>query len=229
MPARRPSNPLALAVLTLLFERPMHPYEISSTLRERQKQESIKLNFGSLYSVVEALEKRGLIEVAETIREGNRPERTVYRITDDGRVTMVEWLRELLGNPVKEFPQFEAALSLMPALPADEVIQLLEQRLTRLQAGYTSASDLMARAADAGMPRIFGVEHEYELALQRAELEYVSGLLDDMRAGAFSGLAGWRRADELRAAGMSTEEIEATLRKEFEQDYLWLEKLDDLT
>ena len=62
----------------------MHPYEISTTLRSRGKEQSIKLNYGSLYSVVESLPKHGLIEPRETVREGRRPERTVYAITEAG-------------------------------------------------------------------------------------------------------------------------------------------------
>src|SRR5699024_6335832 len=117
-PLARPlTNPLALAVLTLLSEESMHPYEISTTLKQRRKEDSIKLNFGSLYSVVESLEKRGLIEVRGAQREGNRPERTIYGVTEEGRQLMRSWLGEMLSTPAKEFPQFEAALSLMPALP----------------------------------------------------------------------------------------------------------------
>ena len=78
---KRPANALSLAVLTLLFEKPMHPYEMSTTLRHRSKEESIRLNYGSLYAVVESLRKKGLIAVGETLREGNRPERTVYELT----------------------------------------------------------------------------------------------------------------------------------------------------
>ena len=99
MTRRRVNNPLALAVLACLGERPMHPYEISSTLRQRGKEESIKLNFGSLYSVVAALEKHGLIVEQERIREGNRPERTIYAITQEGEALFEEWLADLLRSP----------------------------------------------------------------------------------------------------------------------------------
>ena len=68
MPAKNRANPLALAVLVCLAERPMHPYEVATTLRQRQKHESVRLNYGSLYGVVESLEKRGLIEAQETGR-----------------------------------------------------------------------------------------------------------------------------------------------------------------
>nr|BFE82332.1 PadR family transcriptional regulator [Planobispora longispora] len=126
-------NPLALAVLALLFERPMHPYEMASTMRARRKQESIKLNYGSLYSVVESLVKRGLIEVAEVIREGRRPERTVYAITEPGRLELFDWLSELISTPTREYTSFEAGLSLLAVLPPEEAIRLLEERVLRLE------------------------------------------------------------------------------------------------
>src|SRR4051812_6156942 len=108
---RRVSNPLALAVLSCLTERPMHPYEISTTLRERGKETSIKLNYGSLYSVVESLQKHHLIEAQETARAGRRPERTVYAITETGIAEFEDWLAELLSTPVKDYTSLEAGLS----------------------------------------------------------------------------------------------------------------------
>jgi DNA-binding PadR family transcriptional regulator len=123
------SNPLSLAVLVLLFERPMHPYEMASTLRERGKEKSIKLNYGSLYTVIELLLAAGLIRIQRTLKEGRRPEKTIYELTPAGEFEMTEWLREIIGTPVKEYPQFEAGLSLLPALPPDQVIPLLENRV----------------------------------------------------------------------------------------------------
>src|SRR4051794_3609585 len=117
MTRRRVSNPLALAVLGCLAERPMHPYEISTTLRTRGKETSIKLNYGSLYSVVESLQKHGLIAARETSREGRRPERTVYEITPAGRVEFEDWLAELLSTPARDFTSLEAGLSLMAGAP----------------------------------------------------------------------------------------------------------------
>ena len=71
------SNPLALAVLVLLYERPMHPYEMATTMRERGKEQSIRLNYGSLYTVIEQLLRAKFISVRETLREGKRPEKTI--------------------------------------------------------------------------------------------------------------------------------------------------------
>ena len=117
MPKRKVGNPLAFAVLGSLAERPMHPYEISTLLRARGKDQSIKMNYGSLYSVVAALEKNGFIEALETVREGNRPERTVYK---DGirylqevklyevSLTPVPMLESAAVTSVKEFLQKQA-------------------------------------------------------------------------------------------------------------------------
>lgn len=227
MASKRPSNPLALAVLVLLSERPMHPYQMSATLRERRKEDSIKINYGSLYSVVESLHRRGFIEARETVREGRRPERTVYAITGSGEGLMTAWLSELLSNPAKEFPEFEAALSLMPALPPDEVVSLLERRLSAQRESLDAGRTMLDKAAAMGMPRIFSVEHEYELEMLAAEVRFLENLLDDLRAGSFGGLGGWRRIHELRAAGMGQEAIEAVVREEFEGDYAWVDEIAD--
>jgi DNA-binding PadR family transcriptional regulator len=195
---RRVSNPLALAVLSCLSERPMHPYEISSTLRSRGKEQSIKLNYGSLYSVVESLQKHGLIQTRETTREGRRPERTVYEITEAGVTEFEDWLAELLATPVREFTSLEAGLSLMPGLPPDEVARLLEMRAV-------DASHAVAK--DMGLPDLMLVESHYRQAMLTAELDFVTDLSSKIRSGSYPGVAVWRRMHELRAEGVTFEEM----------------------
>jgi DNA-binding PadR family transcriptional regulator len=226
MSAARLSNPLALAVLTLLDERPMHPYEMSTTLRERHKEESIKLNYGSLYSVVSSLEKYGLISVQETVREGNRPERTIYAITDAGKVKMADWLSELISTPAREFTGFEAALSLMGALPPDEVTRLLDIRLNSLQLKHHSAEAMLAAMPDT-FPRIFLIESEFQLALLATEIAFARQLLHELKTDQLSGTKAWRRMHELRGTGATPDEIEQVLRTEFAWDNL-LEEAKDL-
>lgn len=196
MANRKISNPLALAVLSLLIERPMHPYEMSSTMRERVKEASIKLNYGSLYSVVDSLVKHGLIEVHETVREGRRPERTVYAITNTGRTELVDWLSELLSIPVKEFTQFEAALSLMPCLPPDEVSRLLRTRRVRLDAEIVGTRAIIEDMTKQGMPYLWAIENDYLLRLREAELRFVDELIEKIDAGTLDSLDVWTRAHE---------------------------------
>src|SRR5919205_909308 len=161
MTRRRVSNPLALAVLSCLHERPMHPYEISTTLRTRGKEQSIKLNYGSLYAVVESLQKHGLIRARETTREGRRPERTVYEITPAGQDEFEDWLAELLSTPVRDFTSLEAGLSLMPGLPPDEVARLLEERAAKLRTELRALDAMFAEAQDFGLPELVLVEGRF--------------------------------------------------------------------
>jgi DNA-binding PadR family transcriptional regulator len=190
---RKVSNPLALAVMALLFERQMHPYEMVSTMRERGKHESVRLRYSSLYSVVGALEREGLISPRETVREGRRPERTVYGITDAGRAEFLTWLRELLSEPVKEYTQFAAGLSFIAALPPDEAAGLLEERVRLLEEEIGEMRLGLDDAAERlGLPRLFLIESEHELVLREAELEWLRELVGEIRAGTLGGIGGWR-------------------------------------
>lgn len=223
--ARPLTNPLALAVLTLLAEAPMHPYEISTTLKQRRKEDSIKLNFGSLYSVVESLQKRGLVEVHSAHREGNRPERTIYGITEEGNEVMRSWLSEMISTPAKDYPQFVTALSLMPILSPDEVLPLLRQRLECLQATRAGIDQMLQAAREMGLPQLFTIEHDYELAALKVEEDFVDQLLTRLTNGELDGLVGWERSYQLRASGRSQSEIEAILRAEFPDEFSWIDQL----
>ncbi|MEN0130235.1 MAG: PadR family transcriptional regulator [Brevundimonas sp.] len=199
--ARTRNNPLALAVLALLWERPMHPYEMSMTLRERRKDESVRLNFGSLYSVVDSLVKHGLIEAASTEREGNRPQRTIYRITDAGATEAVDWMSDLVRTPVKEFPQFEAALSFLPLLPPDDVARLLRLRSATIEREITVTTATVDAAKAQGLPEIFAIEADYALAVLRAELDFVDRLAASITDGTLGGVELWRTLHAASSTG----------------------------
>ncbi len=203
MTKRKVSNPLALAVLACLTEHPMHPYEMATTMRERGKDQSIKLNYGSLYTVVEALQQHGLIVAQETEREGRRPERTVYRLTDAGRIELFDWISEIISTPVKEYTWFEAGLSLMPVLPPDDVVALLEQRCDRMELEVSQERSLLQIYRERGLPRLFVIESEYLLAMREAELAWTRKLVEEIRSGTLDGVAEWAnsRAAEVEQGG----------------------------
>jgi DNA-binding PadR family transcriptional regulator len=201
MASRGRSNPLALAVLSCLYQRPMHPYEIAATLREQGKDASIKINYGSLYTVVESLLRRGLIAERETAREGRRPERTVYAITDAGRHEHEDWLGEMISRPAVEFTQFEAALSLMGGLPPREVLALLDQRRNLLEIEVRAGESTCRVCLEQGLPEVFVVELEYRIAMRKAEMAYVAGLAGRIRERKLDGLEQWEAYHSVLAAG----------------------------
>ena len=174
---RKVSNLLALAVLSYLTMKPMHPYELSRTLRDNGDARSIKFNHGSLYMVVQQLARAGFIAEMETSREGQRPERTIYAITDAGRREVHDWLSELIGQPEHEYPHFVAALSLVAALPPSEVVPLLRERLNALAVQRAEIQGMIDSSLSQGVPELFLVEEEYRLALLDAESAFVDRLI----------------------------------------------------
>ena len=197
------SNPLALAILVLLYERPMHPYEMAGTMRERHKESSIKLNYGSLYTVIEQLLREHFISVREVLKEGKRPEKTVYELTATGEVELVDWMRELVSSPVKEYPMFEAALSLLPALPPEEVISLLEIRLGLLQRTLQECELQEQKCRQMKLPRLFSLESEYFRAVTQAEYKFSKDLLSDLTRDAGGMRSGWSEMRKKHLAGKS--------------------------
>lgn len=197
---RRVGNLLALAVLATLVERPMHPYELATLLRERGKDESIKIQWGSLYTVVQNLEKHGLVEAAGTARSGKRPERTVYSITREGRDELDDWLRELVGEPQPEFTAFEAALSVLGILPPDEAVALLAKRADTIEAAIATRREQL-REVMKTVSRLFLIEAEFKLAIAQAEADWVRSLITELTDGTMPDVNLWH-------------EFQAQLRKE---------------
>jgi DNA-binding PadR family transcriptional regulator len=192
---RKVGNLLALALLSLLAQQPMYPYEMAQTLRARGKENAIKINWGSLYTVVQNLQKYGFIEEVGTDREGRQPERTTYQITERGTAELRDWLRELLSVPEEPQSPFAAALSEGGILPPAEVAELLMKRLATLDELNTAHTADLKLWAER-LPRVLLVEAEYQLAMRLAEANWVRGLLKEIVEGTISGIDAWRRMHE---------------------------------
>ena len=192
---RKVSNLLALALLSLLAQQPMYPYEMAQTLRTRGKDRTIRINWGSLYTVVQNLEKHGFIEAAGTNREGRQPERTTYRITERGMAELRDWLRELLSEPDDQPTPFAAALSEGGILPPAEMAELLAQRLARLDKA-NAAHEAELTVWNERLPRILLIESDYELAMRKAQADWVRGLLREITEGTLGGMDTWRKIHE---------------------------------
>ena len=193
MARRKVSNTLALAVLGLLQEQRMHPYEMASTLRERHKDSSFKVNSGSLYDTVESLVRHGWIEPVETAREGRRPERTVYAPTELGQHEFVRWIDELIRTPVAEYPKFLAAVSYLGALGPDRAAQALAERAQQLAQRVEETKAVLADTVGSGqVPRLFMIEVECAVHAWEAELAWTRRTIAEIRDGSLS----WPQAEQ---------------------------------
>jgi DNA-binding PadR family transcriptional regulator len=177
---------LALAVLALLFEAPMHPYRMQQLIKERGKDAVVNVGQRSqLYKTIDRLLREGLIKVAEIEREAARPERTVYTITDEGRQATVEWTTAMLATPRRDFPEFTAGLAYLPVLTPDQAVAALETRLDALT-GELAELDSSVNVVIDRLPRLVLIEAEYLRTHLRTDIEWVQALLADLRAGRLS-------------------------------------------
>ncbi len=182
MATRKISNTLALAVLGLLQERSMHPYEMAATLRERHKDSSFKVNSGTLYDTVEALVRHGWIDSVETAREGRRPERTVYAPTELGQGEFIRWIDELIRTPITEYPKFMAAVSYLGALGPDGAADALTERAGHLDKRIEQTKAVLADTVGSGaVPRLFMIEVECALHAWEAELIWTRKTITEIR------------------------------------------------
>ena len=191
---RKVANLMALAVLATVVQRPMHRYEMASVMRARGKDRDMDIKWGSLYTVVQNLEKNGYLESTGVTRQGARPERTMYQITDAGRDELIAWTRELIAEPQAEHTRFIAGLSVLAVLTPQEVIELLRRRVDRLTETIDALRGQLEQAAD--VPRLFLIEDEYRIAMTRAEIDWARSLLDELSTGTFPHLDVWRRWHE---------------------------------
>jgi DNA-binding PadR family transcriptional regulator len=172
---------LALAVLALLVEAPMHPYRMQQLLKSRGKDQVINIRQrGSLYQTIERLEREELIAPDTVERGEGRPERTVYAVTPVGRKVAIDWLRDMLAEPQNEFPEFPVALSFLGLVTPEDTLPLLEARLGFL-AGRERKLEADLAAYSATLPRVLLLENEFQLAVARAERQWVEAIVADIR------------------------------------------------
>ena len=141
----------------------------------------------------------GLIVVRQTERDQQYPERTVYELTEDGRRELLAWLADMLATPRNEFPQFPAALSFAMLLDPGQALAVLERRAAALRENLTRLEHDLT-AFSGSLPRVTLLDDEYLRAVTAAELNWVSGVLDDLRTGVMT----W---SEEELAGLANEEL----------------------
>lgn len=176
-------TPLAVATLALLDETPRHPYELHQVMRQRATDRVVKVRPGSLYHTVDRLHRDGLIVPTGTDRAGNRPERTTYAITPEGRTALSGALAAMISAPVNEFPTLPLALSEAHHLPRETVLDLLRDRLGRLGAELDTLRSAVTHVTAKQLPARYWADMTYQIAVYEAESRWISAFVDRIESG----------------------------------------------
>jgi DNA-binding PadR family transcriptional regulator len=191
-------GPLAMAAMGLLEERPRHPYDIAFTMQQRHMDKHIKLSLGTLYHVVEQLQRLGWVRSTDTEREGRRPERTVYTLTDEGRLHFQARLRQLIAEPANEYSSFEAGLAFLHQLPREEAVTLLRRRAVALQEQLNQWRSTHEALCVKGLSRLSLLEVELVQDMRRFHIEWARRIAHEIESGELEWRVGF--ADPRRDA-----------------------------
>jgi hypothetical protein len=115
----------------------------------------------------------------------------VYELTPAGQTEMHDWLRALIGEPVKEYTHFEAGLCLLGALPPGEAIELLRRRQTKLEQDHRELRSALDGILAAGLPPLYVVEVEYRLCRMEAERRFVEAILRRIEEEGWATSPAW--------------------------------------
>lgn len=176
-------TPLSIAVLGYLAERAMHPYEICQLAVHRREDRLVKISPGSVYRTVYKLEESGFARSLGTEREGARPERTRFEITDAGRKRLAEGIAEMLATRSPEYPQFPVALSEAHTLPLERVVSMLEQRRASTSEALDELDAARRTVIERDVPRMYVLHLSHERALLDAELTWLDTIIEQLRGG----------------------------------------------
>lgn len=159
-----------LLLLGLLRSQEMHGYQLNEFI-DRQMAFCVDLKRSTAYYLLDKLCREGLVS-EETEREGNRPERRVYRITPAGEARFQELLRRNLAEYAPPMYPIDIGVIYEHHLPAAEVASLLGER---------RAAMLAHRAELEALRTTFPPGHtavvEHHLAHLDAELAWLERLI----------------------------------------------------
>ncbi|MDQ6657585.1 MAG: PadR family transcriptional regulator [Actinomycetota bacterium] len=183
-------NALGMVALGLLTEGPRHPYEMYQVLVRRREDVIVKLSPGSLYHAIAKLAESGLVRATGTERDGNRPERTTYEVTRDGRQVLESIVVNHLAHPVNEFPIFPVAVAQAQRLPKADVLQhfkyrlsVLERELSVMKAGYQEL-------IDGGKARHVILDLDYLIVMRASEIAWLTTTLTALESGELEWTTG---------------------------------------
>lgn len=114
-----------LIVLGMIKQQPQSAYELQKNVEYRNISRWVKISTPSIYKKVIQLEEKGYLE-AELVREGNMPEKSVYRITPEGEVFFMTLMEKTARETVSIFLDFNAVIMNLDFMPEEKRKELLE-------------------------------------------------------------------------------------------------------
>jgi len=155
---------------------PMHGHRLRLTAERYRVHLWTDISVGAVYGAMKRLASEGLLREAGREREGNRPIRQLYEITEEGHAALAALQRAGLSEVDFKFDPFDLALTRLDPASLDTLPLVLSERLDKVQELLAESERINEEARDyIGVAKQWALRHfEYRL---EAEVAYLTALL----------------------------------------------------
>ena len=155
---------------------PMHGHRLRLEAERNRVHLWTDITVGAVYGAMKRLASEGLLREAGREREGNRPIRQLYEITEEGLLALAALQRAGLSEVEFKFDPFDLALTRLDPHSLDTLPLVLAERLDKVRALLAESQRINAEARDyIGVAKQWALHHfEYRL---EAEAAYLADLL----------------------------------------------------
>lgn len=174
---------LQLAALSVLAEEPRHAYDVYRLMLARRDDWTVKVRAGTLYHAIDRMAEQHLVQPIGTDRAGNRPERTVYRITASGREALLDSLRQIFTEYEYEYPALPLGIAELDQFETSEALDLLHARIALVQAELDRFETAIQTVRAMHLPARHWLELQYQRDAAAFEVEWLSGLTAQLADG----------------------------------------------
>jgi len=166
-----------------------HGYQVRRELLNWSADRWANVAPGSIYHALKKMAAEGLLESVPDEPEGRGPDRTAYRVTDEGetefQVRLAQMIAETDGDGAQDAFSFAAALTFLTSLSRDRALSLLRHRLTWLEGQLATTRSVLDCGVDRGHPEHVGELYRLWGTTVEATIEWLRGLIKRLRDGEY--------------------------------------------
>ena len=188
---------------TLSASGPLHGHQIRQQAQSDRTEYWADIQPGSVYGALKRLANEDLVREVRTEKVGNRPERTIYEITPEGRRSLAAIRDAALRDIERHFDGFDVALTQARDLADEDLEKIVEHRIGTLRVQLDSQRH-QAEAADPYVNEAERMVIQHVIARTEAELRWhieLAARLPKITADFAHGIGGPQQLTDPDATG----------------------------
>ncbi|KXL51989.1 transcriptional regulator PadR-like family protein [Anaerotignum neopropionicum] len=167
-------------LLGIIEQQPVNAYELNKWLSTMHVRDWYPIAGSTVYATLKTAEKKGFI-IGNTEKSGNMPEKTVYSITESGKLRFVETIKSFLIDFEYDITPFSIGMFFIQEIESKEAIFLLEKRIERLKKYNEEVALQIDKMTNNKVPKLFILNTKQNLYIVQAQLKGAVDILAEMK------------------------------------------------